>query len=732
MVKPYWTDEQTLQSRLKLFQIPDCGGRRPIRMAAIVGLCAIPIAVMALPAAAQNMPVLEQMPPVVVPDMNGVDLRTGKIADFSFKVSLGDPKSPAIESVFQRRAGSGAPIGSLFLGKVAGVQCLDLSMASWCNNYRRVEFSGYSEWFVSSGGVFSGPHGETYSVVGGLHVVTLGDGTKLRFDPTKSPPQTAFQGLGSEYDIGMLVDATKPDGEMVTTSGWNYTAWTSAQGPNSARPSYNGNSLGYAVKYNQTTPYVTKFINLPQVYCSGTGACDANISLMKSVSGSYTSVTDPNGALAKRNCIATTSTDIVCTAIDRTGRSYEWTERRFDYYYLGNPQNLMSYLAVSSVNRAGHTTNYTYTFDWNYSLGARILSSTATYPNGDTRTVRMPTSSLEMFVRDGTGPETQVKMRGSTGRPDSAASASSDYLYIIYPEGNRIDYEYDARGNVTAIKMTPKPGSGLAVSQRTAAYPQTCASLITCNKPSWIRDAKGNLAANINTTAYRTDYIYSSDHGGVLTETSPPDSDGVRPQTRYTYIQLYAKVMNSAGTLVNSTPIWRLTRSSTCRTATAVNPASCVGTDQETVTEYEYANNNLLLTKTTIRAGNANVLQPYSVSNVWQTTTQSYDATGNLVAFDGPRTDVDDIGYTTYDVLRRPVFEIGADPDGASTLKRTVVRHLYDAEGREYLTERGNGSTITFSNGIPVGVSDFARTSYTETQFEAGTGLPVKTIVWQP
>jgi len=300
---------------------------------------------------------------------------------------------------------------------------------------------------------------------------------------------------------------------------------------------------------------------------------------------------------------------------------------------------------------------------------------------------------------------------------------------VGYPEGNGTVWTYVAtnRGNISEKRTRAKQGSGLADMVITAGYDAICLNPKTCNRPNWIKDAKGA----------QIDYTYSPDHGGVLTETGPAITDPVngqqvRPQTRYGYTLLYPKVKDSSGNLVNSMPVWRLTKISTFRTATAANPAACVGTVNETVTEYAYNSNNLFKTSETVRAGNADTAQAYSATNVWATTTYSYDAYGNAVAVDGPRVDVDDKIYTTYDMLRRKVYEIGSDPDGTGTLKRSIVRHNYDVDGREYLTETGVGGTIVFTDGIPTDVSDFVAEMYVKHTFDTTTGLLVKTEEGKP
>ncbi|WP_204278149.1 hypothetical protein, partial [Escherichia coli] len=59
---------------------------------------------------------------------------------------------------------------------------------------------------------------------------------------------------------------------------------------------------------------------------------------------------------------------------------------------------------------------------------------------------------------------------------------------------------------------------------------------------------------------------------------------------------------------------------------------------------------------------------------------------------------MDETSYVTYDRLRRKVFEISPDPDGAGPLPRTMVRHVYDADGNEIRTEYGSGQNVDGSD----------------------------------
>jgi len=268
------------------------------------------------------------------------------------------------------------------------------------------------------------------------------------------------------------------------------------------------------------------------------------------------------------------------------------------------------------------------------------------------------------------------------------------------PDANHGYTQYDyTHGALSKITVVPIDGSPNLVTQYGITLNCDTTNYKICNKPQYVIDPKSN----------RTDYTYDPAHGGVLTETRPADVNGVRPQKRYTYSQLYPKVLDSSGALVNTVPLWRLTKISECRVATAANPASCVGTADEKVTTYVYNNNNVFLTSVTTAAGDGSDSA---------TISYSYDYVGNVTSVKGPRTDVDDTRYTTYDSLRRKVFEIGADPDSGGPLPRPIVHHLYDADGNEVRIEVGIGNATDGSDFV---INHFKRMTY-----DGVTGLLAK------
>ena len=125
-------------------------------------------------------------------------------------------------------------------------------------------------------------------------------------------------------------------------------------------------------------------------------------------------------------------------------------------------------------------------------------------------------------------------------------------------------------------------------------FPWACGSGVAqfrlCNKPIMMIDANGN----------QTDYTYDQAHGGVLTETLPPNASGIRAQTRYSYVQRSAWFKDSSGAYVASPyPVWLLTRKAFCRTSAASGNGCAGGAADEVVTLYEYGPdsgpNNLFL-----------------------------------------------------------------------------------------------------------------------------------------
>jgi YD repeat-containing protein len=90
-----------------------------------------------------------------------------------------------------------------------------------------------------------------------------------------------------------------------------------------------------------------------------------------------------------------------------------------------------------------------------------------------------------------------------------------------FPGGQSESYSYSPTRNLAGKITTPAAGSGLSPISVGATY--NCTIAPNCAKPASITDANGAT----------TDFTYDPAHGGILTETGPPDANEGRPQTRY-------------------------------------------------------------------------------------------------------------------------------------------------------------------------------------------------------
>ncbi len=232
---------------------------------------------------------------------------------------------------------------------------------------------------------------------------------------------------------------------------------------------------------------------------------------------------------------------------------------------------------------------------------------------------------------------------------------------ITYPEGNREFFRRDDRGNILMHSHWPKgapipanivpsdpaqadccikpdvpvlpPGSvtyyqsflpsygliGTSGNVYTLGCGVVSADARLCDKPVWRKDARGN----------QTDYTYDAAHGGVLTETGPTVG-GVRPQTRFSYIQRQAWVKTAGGSYVQTgAPIWLLASKSVCKTG-APSGAGCAIAGDEVRTTYDYGPdagpNNLELRGMVEDATGAQLRTCYA-----------YDAQGNKISETRPR-----------------------------------------------------------------------------------------------
>ena len=203
--------------------------------------------------------------------------------------------------------------------------------------------------------------------------------------------------------------------------------------------------------------------------------------------------------------------------------------------------------------------------------------------------------------------------------------------HLTSPGGNVEILGYTLNNDLASRTRRAVPGSGEADLVSTLTYPSTCdaTNYRLCNKPVQTVPER----TNPSDLTRATDYTYDVAHGGVLTATRPAvmvrQANGVRvsvrPQTRYTYQQISAGLLNSSGTgYTAASAVWVLTQESECRTT-----SSCAGTADEVRTIYEYG-----------PSGTANALRLRGRTVTDNATSVrtcfTYDTVGNRISETGP------------------------------------------------------------------------------------------------
>ena len=289
------------------------------------------------------------------------------------------------------------------------------------------------------------------------------------------------------------------------------------------------------------------------------------------------------------------------------------------------------------------------------------------------------------------GPDGQVVTDPDIGRPieveDAAGNRVQNFydgskrlIKTIFPEGNAVEYQRDARGNITQTTIRGKDGVSILTSS--ASFPASCTNAASCNEPNYVIDRKGN----------RTDYTYGAMHGFVTQVQQPAPAPGLpRPTTHYEYAQFTAKRRMGSLYVPFGNPVWKVVKVRTCTTA-----ETCAGSSDERVTMIAYDNPNLKPSSITVTNG---------TGSISSTTTYTYDFASRLETEDGPLPGDDDVTYYFYDVRGRRVGMIGSDPDGTGPMKRAAARFTY-SENNDLLTAESGVVTDTNQAAVTSMVAD--------------------------
>lgn len=241
---------------------------------------------------------------------------------------------------------------------------------------------------------------------------------------------------------------------------------------------------------------------------------------------------------------------------------------------------------------------------------------------GNWGTVTDPAGKVTSFTFTKSTPYTVTDSNGRTTSYRFVGGIESDYMGTPYsegtmlveatmPEGNKYQAEYNGPfRSVTKETMVAKSGSGLASLVKEYGYGSCVVGGGNCIKPIWVKDPKGN----------QTDYTYAS-WGGTLSEMQPaPSAGAARPLKLFAYVQKYAYVKNSSGSLVAAAaPIWLPSTETLCQTYAGSSTATCDPAAPITVTTYEYGAdgtaNNLLPRGIVVSSGGTSLRTCYGYDN---------------------------------------------------------------------------------------------------------------------
>lgn len=569
-----------------------------------------------------------------------------------------------------------------------------------------------SEVFTLSGGVFTpkSNNGATLSQSGTTYTFTTSSGMVARYSTTYCYTSTGV----ACTNRAALYEIVAPNGE---TTNYHYVTQTYVRSTNpvvtgtvvrlQSITNNRGYQLHYTYKSNSmtgTAPLNTRVGNWLAVasvtglnnavdYCAPTAfSCTysrtwPSVAYTSTVGGPITAATDQSGRVTQY---------LYGVGGDLTGIRYP-----------GSTANDVTVAESGVTGRAASLTDATGTWNYSYLDGTTNRTVTAYGPSGQ---------QVMVVSNNANGRAIQVTVKTSSSATSTwyfAYDTQGRLTRTTNPEGDYVEQALDARGNVTLVTATPKPGSGLSPISSSAAYPSTCANPVTCNLPTDTTDALGNV----------TDYVWDSTHGGLLSVTLPaPATSADRPQTRFTYAAQTAYYKNSSGTIVAAPNSVTLPMEvSTCAIGT-----NCIGTADEVRTTIVYGAtgvaNNLLLTSVSRGSG---------ASPAIAVTALTYTPNGDVATVDGPLAGTDDTTLYRYDNTRQLVGVVGPDPDGGGALLNRAQRLTYSPRGEVTLAETGTTPGYTDPNWASF--SPIVRAAITYDAFgrpltvsrESGVGAPV-------
>ncbi len=449
-----------------------------------------------------------------------------------------------------------------------------------------------------------------YKIHGGETLVGgWGGGTFTDYDGTVAVFSVAATSTPARWYVSSV---TKPNGEQLT-----FSYDMSPYGMPMLRRVTSNAGFAINVVYGSLSNTATAY-NMAVDYCApSTASCSYSVS-WPSMQGSAGTLTDNMG---RQLSISTSTFTAQVKTPEQVASGVGATNITYGQQNVGGPDYVYGNYDVNKI-----TSIQTPSGTWTYKYATQYSSYEPGTP------VRPPSNSVWAKRTDPNGNVLEVRTRGGglqyrkdeLGR-ESSAVIDTDVNFmgrvreITLPEGNKVTYTYDGRGNISQILNTAKPGSGLASTTQTASFPSSCVNAGSCNKPDYVIDANGN----------RTDYSYYN-WGGIKSELGP-SANGVRPLKRWEYVQLVAYVKDASGALVPAgPPIWRVSRQIICKETINATLDGCANAADEVVTQFEYGTPgtaNSLWLRGTVEDATGSPAR----------TCYSYDKFGNRISETKPR-----------------------------------------------------------------------------------------------
>lgn len=486
--------------------------------------------------------------PISVRDINGVDLLYGTFSDSPAAISVGPSGLGLVFQAVMTDRGvwthnlSGGVVESCVYDETIG-QCTQPPVLN-------VSIGGLQGVnFFEADGVWKPTNGQSSTLVnsGGVWIYTSHDGHIATFS---SPPDVLFEAPYSsikQKSLATITSIVNPSGEVynyfykfsdgisvlssvISTRG--YQIFIEYLGGEISRATAINNAIEHCVPTAATCATSSDWPHLNFVQSSSTREVEDSLG-GRTV---YRFTRPESGARIRR-----------ITGVRRAGRSSGWN-LEIDYYKHVpiNPFDQVLYGHVISVRRDLDV--------WKYSepgSGSQLTDPLGNISQYEIRNFGGSSSTMTVLKSI-----TNTNGGVTTNAYDVRPGIGPVLLSVMQPEGNKIVYSYDARGNVTEERAVSKtPGTPVDVVRR-ATYPATCANPITCNLPTSVTDAQGGV----------TDYTYDA-VGNLLTVTGPaPTLGAARPQTRYVWEQRYAWYKQNGSSAITraATPVWVQVSQSQC------------------------------------------------------------------------------------------------------------------------------------------------------------------------